>query len=344
MLLRPRPYGYMLPFIFCLIITAPVLSQMNLSPKRITNVSDSYPVESPDGKRIAFQSNRTGNWEIYVMNSDGKNLRQLTQNSAADNSPCWSPDGKRILFVSDRDGKEYDSEIYIMNEDGSQQKRLTSQLGDDSHPKFTPDGMHIIFNSARTSPDLTVDWSLQINEIFMMDPDGKNVRQLTSFKTICTFPTVSPDGKKVAYRKVISSPALNWDISVNKNNRNSEVFTMNIDGTGEINVSNSPAFDGWPTWSPDGSSVVFASNRRGPANVGQLFVVDPEGKVIKQLTRGGGGFVQPSFSPNSKKIYAYQVWETSEYEYGNIVSFDLVAPEPGHPPTAWMIQTSIHKD
>jgi TolB protein len=344
MLLCPRPYLRMAPIMFSLFIAVPVFSQMKLSPKRITNVSDSYPVESPDGTKIAFQSNRTGNWEIYMMSADGKNLKQLTQNSASDNTPCWSPDGKRILFVSERDGKEYDSEIYIMNEDGSQQKRLTNQLGDDSHPKFTPDGMHIIFNSARTSPDLSIDWSLQINEIFMMDMDGKNIKQLTSFKTICTFPAVSPDGKKVAYRKVIDAPALNWDISVNKNNRNSEVFTMNIDGTGEVNVSKSPAFDGWPTWSPDGSSVVFASNRRGPANVGQLFIVDPEGKVINQLTRGDGGFVQPSFSPNSKKIYAYQVWETSEYEYGNIVSFDLVTPRNGQAPTAWMIQTRNQKD
>jgi Tol biopolymer transport system component len=316
---------------------------MNLSPKRITNVSDSYPVESPDGRSIAFQSNRTGNWEIYVMNADGKGLKQLTQNNAADNSPCWSPDGRKLLFVSERDGKEYNSEIYMMNEDGSQQKRLTVQLGDDSHPKFTPDGMHIIFNSARTTPDFNADWSDQVNEIFMMDLDGKNVRQITSFKTISTFPSVSPDGKKIAFRKVTNSPALNWDISVNRKNRNSEVFVMNIDGTGEVNISNSPAFDGWPTWSPDGSTVIFSSNRRGPANVGQLFVVDPEGKVIKQITRGEGGFVQPSFSANSKKIYAYQVWETSEYEYGNIVSFDLTAPQGSHSPTAFVTSGAIKK-
>lgn len=320
-----------------LLLTTQIFSQQNFSPRRLTNVSDAYPVESPDASRIAFQSNRTGNWEIYVMKTDGTGLKQLTHNNAADNTPHWSPDGKQIVFVSERDGSVYDSEIYIMNEDGSQQKRLTNQPGDDSHPKFTPDGMHIIFNSARTTPDLSVDWTKQWNEIFIMDVDAKNIRQVTTFKTICTFPSVSPDGKKIAYRKVIEGPALNWDISVNRNNMNSEIFAMNMDGTDDVNVSKSPAFDGWPSWSPDSKAIVFASNRRGPANVGQLFIVDHEGKIIKQLTNGEGGFVQPSFSPTLNKIYAYQVWETPDYEYGNIVSFDLIAPPQGYPPTAWMI-------
>ncbi|RYG40495.1 MAG: hypothetical protein EOO01_27200, partial [Chitinophagaceae bacterium] len=194
--------------------------------KRITNVIDSYPMLSPDGQKICFQSNRTGDVEIFVMNLDGSNLRQLTHTPGYDGGPKWSPDGKKIVFPSERD---QDPEIYIMDADGQNQKRLTNTPGDDSHPHWYPDGSKIIFNSARATPDLKVPWGKQWHELFSMDMDGTDVQQLTSFKTVSTYPSISPDGKKIAFRKVIDGPAFNWDLSTNENNRNSEVFVMDID-------------------------------------------------------------------------------------------------------------------
>jgi TolB protein len=305
-----------------LALSQSTLGQDQALPRRVTNVSDAYPVESPDGKKIVFQSNRTGNWEIFTMNSDGTELKQLTHEPAADNTPSWSPDGKRIVFVSERNGKEYDSEVYIMNADGGNQIRLTAQIGDDSHPKFTPDGKRIIFNSARSTPDLSQPWSKQWVELFFMDTDGKNVRQITSFKTISTFPSVSPNGQKILYRKVIDGPAFNWDLSQNVNNRNSEIFVMDVDGSNDSNISKSAAFDGWPAWSPDGKMIVFASNRSGPANTGQLFVTNANGKNLRQVSNGPGSFVQPGFT-RKNSVYAYQVWEGRDYEYGNIVEISV---------------------
>ncbi len=78
-------------------------------------VSSSSPSWSPDGKQIAFSSNRDGDSEIFVMNADGTEVRQLTNNDDRDVHPAWSPDGKHIAFVSDRD----DSEIFVMNADGT---------------------------------------------------------------------------------------------------------------------------------------------------------------------------------------------------------------------------------
>ena len=272
---------------------------------------------SPDGSRLVFESNRSGNWDIYTMKPDGTELVRLTDNPAADVGPIWSPDGKRILFGSERD--DGDPEVYVMNADGSNQLRLTRQPGDDSHPHWSPDGSRIVFNSARTTPDLKAEWTKQFHEIFTMAADGSDVRQITRFKTVSTYPQFSPDGKKIAFRRTLDEPGFLWDLTLGM--RNSEVFVMNADGSNPVDVSKSASYDGWPAWSPDGTAIVFSSNRAGPANIGQLYAVDPDGRNLRKLTDGPGSFVQPSWSRDGKHIYAFQHWETEEF--GNIVAFDV---------------------
>jgi Tol biopolymer transport system component len=97
--------------------------------RRLTNadgVSDD-PAWSPDGTKIAFESNRDGDYEVYVMNADGSVVRDLTNHPALDASPAWSPDGKKIAFTSDRSAKIH-REIYVMNADGSHVVRMTRTL------------------------------------------------------------------------------------------------------------------------------------------------------------------------------------------------------------------------
>ena len=89
---------------------------------------------SPDGRHIAFESNRDGNWEIYVMGSDGSNPRRLTNHAAADAYPSWSPDGQHIAFESNRDGN---GEIYVMGSDGSNPRRLTNHAAADAYPSWS---------------------------------------------------------------------------------------------------------------------------------------------------------------------------------------------------------------
>jgi Tol biopolymer transport system component len=93
----------------------------------------------------------------------------------------------------------------------------------------------------------------------------------------------------------------------------------NSDGSGEINLSKSAAFDGWPSWSPDGTRIAFSSNRAGPANVGQLYLVNVNGTGLQQLTGGPWSHVQPAWSHDGTMIYAYRNQETADYEFGDVV-------------------------
>ncbi len=297
-------------------LQAQQIGNPRLNPKMLTNIIDAYPTLSPDGKKIMFQSQRSGNWEIYVMDADGKNLTRLTDSESSDGPSVWSPDGTKILFSSDRDDPT--GEIYVMNVDGSDVKRLTNQPGNDGYAKWSPDGKRIIFSSARTTPDLKVEWSRQIHEVFTMNADGTDVRQISSLKTMSNYPSFSPDGKRIAFRSVAQTPAMNWNLSSAA--RNSEIFVMNADGTNPVNITNNAAYDGWAAWSPDGTKILFTSNRTGPANIGQLFTANPDGTNLTQITSGPGSFVQPSWSADGKKIFAQQHWETEEF--GSLVVFD----------------------
>src|SRR5882672_2986817 len=136
--------------------------------------------------KIAFASDRDGNFEIYLMDTDGGGQIRLTENPGEDYSPAWSPDGSRLAFVSTRDGN---AEIYVMNADGTGQTRLTSNTAGDLSPVWKPDGSQIGFISNRDGND----------EIYLMDPDGGNQTNLTQNRADDSYFSFSPDGTMIVF-------------------------------------------------------------------------------------------------------------------------------------------------
>jgi Tol biopolymer transport system component len=153
---------------------------------RLTNnpARDWFPAWSPDGKQIAFCSDREGNENIYVMDIEGGEPRRLTDNPADDLRPIWSQDGQQIAFVNEREHELITGvvDLWVMEADGSNQRRLKPEIPFDSALWWSPDGTQAVYMSNREG-----DWNLYVQEA-----DGENVRRLTESQADDIFPVWRP--------------------------------------------------------------------------------------------------------------------------------------------------------
>ena len=246
---------------------------------------DSSPSWSPDGKRIVFESNRDGHfnmpgglpaYEIYVMDADGGNQQNLTNDPNSDWSPSWSPDGKRIVFNSNRDGNRDGNrnnyEIYVMDADGNNQQRLTDNDFYDTHPSWSPDGERIAFASRRDGHFIGEDGLS--SEIYVMDTDGKNTRRLTNNRKSDWSPSWSPDGERIVFSADRKGDDVNY-----------EIYVMDADGNNQRRLTNNRGDDGAPSWSSDGKRIVFSSDRDRPGQfIFEVYVMDTNGGNLQNLT------------------------------------------------------------
>jgi TolB protein len=250
--------------------------------------------------QIAFVSDRTGNWEIWLMDWDGSNQRQITFHRALSILPSWAPDNERLVYTSFHGGT---SDMYIINRRGGGRMRVPTGLALNTSATFSPVSNDIAFvGSVSGNPD-----------IYLIRDDGTNIRRLTTTSSIESTPEWNPQGRQIAFTSGRSgTPQIyimdaegtnvrrisydgNWnDDAVFSPDGERIAYTSRVNGrfqirianliTGESRIIAGEGSNEQPTWSPDGQWIAFQSNRSGKW---QVYRVRADGTDLLQLTFEG---------------------------------------------------------
>lgn len=246
--------------------------------KQLTHIRGSsdfsfMPDWSPDGQRIVFMSSMSGHLQLYLVRSDGSHMHRVFVDRGRDDLfPTWSPDGDLIVFSRVSPATDMAS-LWSVRPDGSQLQRITDARTDHVGAAFTPDGSSILFD--RSGDGI-------IAAIWRMDADGSNLERLTPVGLRAGFPDVSPDGSKVVF-------------SDNQNGHvPTSIWIMNVDGSGMTQLTDAECclHDVRPTFSPDGTRILFTTDRNYPRECCvELWSMHLDGshrlELTSNLTKGG---------------------------------------------------------
>ncbi len=223
------------------------------------------PRWSPDGRRIAYTSYRSGNPDLFVLNFDSGRRDVLSAQRGLNATPAWSPDGQWLAFAMSQGGG---TNLYLMPRGGGRPKALTSGPAISVSPSFSPNGRQIVFNSDRGGSP----------QIYVMDVDGTNLRRVTFQGNYNSSPRWSPRGDKIAFMCRLAG---------------NQICLINPDGSGLQQLTSLGSNED-PAWSPDGRHLAFTSTRMGRRDI---FVMHADGTEQTRLTTTGLENYLPDWSP-----------------------------------------------
>lgn len=220
--------------------------------------TDSHVAWSPDNSKLVFVSDAGGSDDIWIVNADGSNQKQLTTNARVNRHPAVSPDNRTIAFLSDRSGMPH---IWLMNIDGSDLRQVTNGALGEQSPQFSPDGHWLFFSSAQNV-------NRSSYKIAVAESGGGEPTKIT--EKIASYPVVSPDNKLIAYfyKENAAAP---WRFAVAPVEGGEPLKTFELPATFERPLH----------WTGDSRSVAYIDTKNGVSNI----VAQPlDGGATKQLT------------------------------------------------------------
>lgn len=283
-----------------LLLLAPLFTLPSISAQDsityLTNhpSNDRFGRYAPNGERIVFESDRNGNWDIFLLDKNTGVQTPLTKDTTDDRWPTWHPSGEKILFTSARSGK---NRLYELDLDGSTVSKINLEPGlkEVNFAAWSPDGQTIAFSVQEAEN--------QFN-LYLFNLATQKSRALSSDTTRTLYPDWAPTGQDLVFfsRK-------------ETNNEDDEIYRMNVANSKTKRLTNWPKHNFCPSWSNNGKWIAYVTSMENIRP--EIYIMNKNGKKQQRITHNETGDTLPDWSPDDRSLLI-TTYHNGNYELAEI--------------------------